>query len=128
MNIRAGIASVLLGLALLPGGLPAEETLVTAKAPRTPMQLQLSRLIREEHGIAAKEVAPAGEVAPVVTGDTFHLEPMIVTEEKLKNLSPPETKVEKFFRTGTLWQRIGRKFTQEIWFGRGQGLGYTLSW
>ena len=128
MNIRAGIASVLLGLALLPGGLPAEETLVTAKAPRTPMQLQLSRLIREEHGIAAKELAPAGEDAPVVTGDTFHLEPMIVTEEKLKNLPPPETKMENFIRTGTIWEKIGRKFTQRFWAKGDEGIMFTLSW
>ena len=69
------------------------------------------------------------EAGPAVVAEgTLVLEPMIVEEGKLKGLPPPETKSEKFFRTGTLWQRIGRKFTQEIWFGRGQGLGYTLSW
>ena len=128
MKPGAGIATLLLGLALLPAGLPAGEEGEPAKPPTTRMHNQLNRLIRGEHGIKPLGVAPVVDEPQVAAGETLQLEPMIVEEEKLKNLPPPETKAEKFFRTGTIWKKVGRTFTKEFWFRSGRGIGFTLSW
>jgi len=128
MKTGAGIATLLLGLALLPGALPAGEDGEAAIMTKTRVHRQLNQLIREKAGIAPRAVAPvAGEPADVAEG-TLVLEPMIVEEEKLKNLPPPETKPEKFFRTGTIWERIGRRFTKRFWMKGDAGIMFSLSW
>ena len=128
MKPGAGIATLLLGLALLPRALPAEEGGEAAKTPKTPVHLQLNQLIRAGAGVPSLAATPA-EASPAALGEeTLVLEPMIVEEEKLKGLPPPETKTEKFFRTGTLWEKVGRRFTKRFWMKGDQGIMFTLSW
>jgi hypothetical protein len=94
----------------------------------TRMHRQLNQMIREDHSLAPPAVAPT-EAEPAVVGEeTLVLEPMIVEEEKLKNMPPPETKAQKFFRTGTIWEKVGRRFTKEFWLRPDRGIGFTLSW
>ncbi len=122
------MVTVLLGLALLPGTLLAAASAEPANPAQTKMHLQLNQLIREEHGIAPLAVAPVKDEPPAVAGGILQLEPMIIEEEKLKNLPAPETKVEKFSRTGTIWEKIGHKFTRRFWAKGDEGIMFTLSW
>jgi len=128
MKTGAGIATLLLGLAWLPGALLAGEDEDAAKTPKTRVQRQLNQLIREKAGIAPLAVAPTEAGPADVAEGTQQLEPMIIEEEKLKALPPPETRVEKFSRTGTLWEKVGRTFTKRFWMKGDQGIMFTLSW
>lgn len=130
MKPGAGIVSLLLGLALLPAVLTAEASAEPVKPSKTKMQQQLNRLIRAEAGlvVTGPVVVAKGAGPEAVAEETLELEPMIIEEQKLEELPPPETKAEKFFRTGTVWKKVGPKFTRQFWVGRGRGIGFTLSW
>lgn len=127
MKTGTGIATLLLGLALLSGGLLAGEG-ESAKPPKTRMHNQLNQLIRAEAGLVQPAVA-APEIRPAdVAEETLQLAPMIVEGEKLKDLPPPETKAEKFYSTGTIWEKVGHRFTQRFWMKGDQGIMFALSW
>jgi hypothetical protein len=130
MKPGARIAALLLGLSFLPDGLSAAEALEAAepaKAPRTRMHRQLNQLIRQDAGVVELAAAPVADDPPVAA-DTLLLEPMIVEEPKLEDLPPPETRAAKFFRTGTLWEKIGRRFTKRFWMKGDRGIMFSISW
>lgn len=155
MKAKAGIAVLLLELALLPGGLAAQEGTAmetgarevegpepkaeglqsaaeqaAVRKPRTQVQDQLTRLIRQENGIAST-VPTAEENKPErIAEGTLELEPMIVEGKRELAWPPPvrENRVQEVLRTGTLWERVGSRFTKRFWAKGDRGIGFTLSW
>jgi len=128
MKSIAGIVAMALTLVLLPAA-GAGETAGEAKPPRTGVRNQLRELIRAD-AQAVSRAAPTARDEPAVVpaaGDTLHLEPMVI-EEKAIHIPPPETEAAHFFRTGTLWEHVGPKFTKRFWVEGGRGIGFTLSW
>jgi hypothetical protein len=128
MKPRAGIVTVLLGLALLPGELAAGEQGEAAKPAKTRMHRQLNQLIRKDAGVVLPAAAPVEDVVVEVAPEVVELEPMIIEGEKLKDLPPPETQAAIFFRTGTVWERVGRRFTKRFWMKGDQGIMFSISW
>jgi hypothetical protein len=127
MKPGARLVPLLLGLVLSPGGLLGAEATETPKPAPTRMNRQLGQLIREDAGVLPP-APPAADEPAVVAEGILELETMIIEEEKLKELPPPETKAAKFLRTGTLWEKVGPKFTRRFWMKGDRGILFTLSW
>jgi hypothetical protein len=127
MKPRAGIVTLLLALVLLPAELAAGEEAEAAKQPKTQLHRQLNQLVRQDAGVVPA-AAPVEAAPAAAAEEILELEPIVIEDEKLKDLPPPEAKVEKFFRTGTVWERVGRRFTKRFWLKGDKGLMFTLSW
>lgn len=56
------------------------------------------------------------------------LNPFIVTAPAMPSEQPRETQVEKFIRTGTIWQHVGKKVTTRFWMKGDEGLMLRFSW
>ena len=83
----------------------AEEPTSRAATPsaQTPVTRQLAELIRRDAGevtaVAATDTEPVDH-----SGDVLHLEKMTVEVKKVVELPGRETPLEKFTRTGYLWE------------------------
>jgi hypothetical protein len=147
MKTGAGMVVLSLGLAFLPGVLCAGEevnaevegrgTKVESPAPpasksKTRVQDQLNRLIREEAGIAGPVPAPEEGAAASneEEKETLQLEPLTVEGKRELAWPPPlrENKVQEVMRTGTLWKKVGPRFTRRFWIKGDEGIGFSLSW
>jgi hypothetical protein len=138
MKTRAGIVALALGLAFSPDGLRAEAEVVGSQgtkdegppAARTRMQIQLNGLIREQAGIVRSEPAREENSAAANAEETLRLAPMIVEGRRELALPPPvkENRVQEVLRTGTLWKKVGPRFTKRFWVKGDEGIAFTLSW
>jgi len=126
---------VALAVAGLPTVLPAQTTAETpeatngeARESKSYMRSRLTELLKAEAGLVS--TAPVEKpVGPVpAPGEMLVLEPLVVTGKV--DLPPPvhETRIQEFFRTGTIWEKVGPKFTRRFWVDGGKGIGFTLSW
>ena len=130
LSCGLGLAATCLDLQAEAGAAPA------LPKTRTRVQKLLTDLIKEDAGaptianpVAASQ--PEASSAPAETAEnTLVLDPMVVTAKKSLEIPPPlhETRVQEFFRTGTIWKKVGPRFTREFWFRGDQGIGFTLSW
>jgi len=86
---------------------------------------EITRLARQAAGITpAVPAAPEQPSGPKPDDEEIVvLAPMTVTERIPPDLNPPrETRAEKFFRTGTIAEHVGRKVTTRFWISGGQGV------
>jgi hypothetical protein len=87
-------------------------------------------LIREDaaKSLVSREPKPpelAGETSP----DVVVLAPVVVTVPKLLALpAGREPAIDKFFRTGTIIQHVGKKVTSRLWLSGVSGIRLSFSW
>jgi len=128
MNPRHRLLVVTLAVAGLPPVLRAQAVdNGGTSVPRTLMHRRVAELVKADVGIVS--IAPREEETDVAApGETLVLEPLVVTGKV--ELPPPrdETRVQEFFRTGTLWEKVGPKFTRRFWVKGDRGIMFTLSW
>lgn len=93
------------------------------------MDREAMRLIREDVAKMAPVEKPASQTPPNDSpAEVYKMERFIVREDKLPDLStPPETRVERFVRTGTLSAHIGKKVTTRFWMKGDKGLMLSFS-
>lgn len=109
-------------------------------APAESVLKKTARLIREDAGIAQGK-APASREQGAKSGEpnlapednpenVVVLDTMVVREKKALAIPPAlhETPVAKYLRTGNFWQRIGHRFTSEIFCRPDKGIGLSFSW
>jgi hypothetical protein len=96
--------------------------------PRLTIQSEMSRLVRQD-----AEKANSPDLFKPVTpnegdaDDMVSLEPMVVVTQKSPDFTPPrETSAERFFRTGTMIQHVGRKVTTRFWMKGDRGIMLSL--
>ena len=117
----ASFAGAQSAAALPAGSRPARtEPILSAQ-----IHAEITRLARQAAGITA--VVSASSEPPAGTkpdeDEIVVLAPMTVTDKIPPDLNPPrETRAEKFFRTGTIAEHVGRKVTTRFWISGGQGL------
>jgi hypothetical protein len=57
------------------------------------------------------------------------LAPIVVGEERIPSFERRlESRAEKFFRTGTMAEHIGKKVTTKLWLNGDGGLMMGISW
>ncbi|HEX2862041.1 MAG TPA: hypothetical protein VHN79_10395 [Lacunisphaera sp.] len=138
MNSRVRLFLPLV-ITLVVSGLRADDA--AAGGAETPglnsrIKNQLGAMIRTDAGIvgplretvAEIELAEADVEEP--QGAMLELEPMIVDGQRVKPLPPPwrETRVQEVLRTGTVWEKVGARFTQRFWMQGDRGIMFTVSW
>ncbi|MES1168513.1 MAG: hypothetical protein ABUL61_05020, partial [Oleiharenicola lentus] len=134
MRPRYRLLVVALAVAGLQPALRAQATAGTPVATsgdvpkqKSRVSRQLAELVKADAGIVS--ITPRAEETEVPsTGEILVLEPLVVTGKV--DLPPPvhETRVQEFFRTGTLWEKVGSKFTRKFWVKGDRGIMFTLSW
>jgi len=105
---------------------------VDQAAPSTkPVQAETIRLIREDAKSGPVSLKPpAPESAQETVEGVQVLDRFVVRGEKeIPDFSPPrETSLEKFFRTGTISQHVGKKVTTRLWASGDAGLVLSFRW
>ncbi|HEY0946218.1 MAG TPA: hypothetical protein VGD81_13155 [Opitutaceae bacterium] len=99
--------------------------------PATPLRREALRLIREDAAAAPAPVAAGeAETPPLETaGEVVELAPFMVQEQKPPDFSTPrETPTQKFFRTGTVAERVGEKVTTQLWIRGDRGVMLSFRW
>jgi len=89
------------------------------------MRQKLNQLLRADAGVLVFAEAGASEVGPAeVREDLVVLDPVVVMQAPPPPViaTPRETKMEKFFRTGTFAQRNSRKVVTRFWMKGDRGL------
>ena len=72
---------------------------------------------------------PSGTTDTSMSPEVTAMEPFVVTIDKLPQFqNPPEDPVQKFFRTGTLAQQVGRRVTTKLWMKGDKGVMMSFSW
>jgi len=128
--------SLLLLLSLMGTGFAAETEGRPAALSPTRAKSEAARLIREDV-LAMKEkdgsqAKPAGpEKIETPPGENLLiLERIVVKGNKPPEIPPPvrETEVQEFFRTGTILENRGPRFTRRLWVKGDKGLMFSISW
>jgi hypothetical protein len=122
------------GLMMAYPALRAEQpTQPTADAaPAESVLKKTARLIREDVRLAT--AAPAEPVPVLPPKDSqeevLQLDRVFVRAPRVLGLPPVllETPVAEFFRTGTVWERVGRKFTTKVGVKGDEGVFLRFSW
>ena len=98
---------------------------------KTKMHEQMARLVREDAGIftAPSPAEAANEVVDVSLEKMLELEPMTVKGRKFA-IPPPrhENLAQEFFRTGTVWEKVGPRFSRRLTLKGDEGVLFRLSW
>ena len=129
----------LVGLMALGPVLDAPPQVVPADpVPKESVVQKTTRLIRYDAYFAnaieppvAPNLAPAADHPVVDNPDQAVVFDTLVVREKRIPVLPPvvhETTVAEVLRTGTLWERIGHRFSTRFWARGDKGLMLTLSW
>jgi hypothetical protein len=89
----------------------------------------VARILAGAHSAHPTPVPPAAAAPPVPAADVLVLETLRVTRDRAPTLPgpDPETTADRFFRTGTLAEHVGAKFTTRLWLYGGSPR-LTFSW
>lgn len=130
MKFGFSLLSFGLGLAASSLDLAAQTDDAAKKDSKTLVQIEAMQLIRQDAGIFSSVTQPqAIEQAAADLNEVLLLEPLKVTKQKIPDLIPPvETFADKFFRTGTIAQHVGKKFTTTFSLRPETGLSIGFSW
>jgi hypothetical protein len=100
-------------------------------APAESALKKSAQLIREEAGRAVAPREPVRDLLPADKSENVVVLDKLVVREKRTPAIPPavhETPVDKFFRTGTIAEHIGKKVTTKFWFSGERGLMLSFLW
>lgn len=104
--------------------MPLPRLVVEPAWPADPAALAFNAQLGPIQPVVETPAEPVAGPSAVVV-----LAPVVVTTHRPPDLSTPrENRVEEFFRTGTLAERIGRKVTTRLWMRGDQGVMLSLSW
>jgi hypothetical protein len=103
----------------------------TARAPAESVSKKAARLIWEKAGLPNVPEKPESNFPPAESREeVLQLAPMVVREPRPPALPPSlhEAPVRKFLRTGTVWEKVGPKFTTKFGVSGDKGIFFRLSW